>query len=143
MNVSQALNILKDQGFKYTGKRELILDIFSREGRYMNAKDVLEQMQAEYPQLSFDTVYRNLTLLHDLNILEVTEMNGERLYRMSCAGDDHHHHVICTECGKTKKIEVCPMNAIFGQPEGFEITGHKFEIYGLCDDCGSKSMEMD
>lgn len=135
MDVSQAMEILKERGFKYTGKRELMLHIFSREGRYLSAKDVLEHMQLEYPQLSFDTVYRNVTLLHDLNILEVTEMGGERLYRISCAGEDHHHHLICTECGKTEKIDVCPMNAMFGKPEGFKITGHKFEIYGVCDGC--------
>lgn len=135
MNVSQALNVLKDQGYKLTEKRESMLHIFFREGRYLSAKEVLEYMQLEYPKLSFDTVYRNVTLLYDLDILEVTEMKGERLYRMSCAGEDHHHHLICTECGKTKKIDVCPMHAIFGKPEGFEITGHKFEIYGLCDGC--------
>jgi len=54
-------------------------------------------MKASFPQLSVDTVYRNLTLLHELDILEATELNGERLYRMVCAGDDHHHHLICTE----------------------------------------------
>lgn len=135
MNVSEALAILKDKGFKYTDKRELMLNILAQEGRYLSAKAVLEQMKASFPQLSVDTVYRNLTLLHELDILEATELNGERLYRMVCAGDDHHHHLICTECGKTKKIDICPMHAMFGRPEGFQITGHKFEIYGVCDGC--------
>ncbi|WP_054949368.1 Fur family transcriptional regulator [Numidum massiliense] len=137
MNVTKALDQLKAQGYKYTSKRELILEIFYREGRYLNAKYVLEQMQKEHPQLSFDTVYRNLTLLSELGILEVTAMHGERYYRMACSGDDHHHHLICTECGKAKKIDICPMQGVFGEPEGFQITGHKFEIYGLCSDCGA------
>jgi len=108
MNVSEALAILKEKGFKYTDKRELMLNILAQEGRYLSAKAVLEQMKASFPQLSVDTVYRNLTLLHELDILEATELNGERLYRMVCAGDDHHHHLICTECGKTKKTRHLP-----------------------------------
>lgn len=135
MTVTEALNVLKANGYKYTGKREYMLGIFSREGRYLNAKYVLEQMQKKYPQLSFDTVYRNLALLCELDILEVTQLNGERFYRMACGGDDHHHHLICTACGKTKKIDLCPMKAILGQPEGFYITDHKFEIYGYCAGC--------
>lgn len=135
MTVTEALQILKEHGYKYTDKREAVLNILSEEGRYLSAKEVLQQMQGDFPQLSIDTVYRNLSLLYQLNILEVTEMNGERLYRMSCAVDVHHHHLICTECGKTKKIDLCPMDAIFGKPDGFEITGHKFEIYGVCEGC--------
>lgn len=135
LGVTKALHILKKNGYKYTEKRKRMLDIFSDEGRYMNAKSVLEHMRRDYPRLSFDTVYRNLALLSELSVLEVTELNGERFYRMACEGDGHHHHLICTACGSTRKIDICPMNAILGQPEGFHITDHKFEIYGYCEEC--------
>lgn len=135
MTVSEALQILKEHGYKYTEKRETVLKILAYEARYLSAKEVLRYMQSVFPQLSFDTVYRNLNLLHELAVLEMTEINGERLYRMACAGDTHHHHLICTECGKARKLKICPMDVIFGQPEGFQITGHKFEVYGVCDGC--------
>ena len=112
-----------------------MLRILSRDRRYLSAKEVLDAMRAVYPRLSFDTVYRNLTLLHGLDIAELTEINGERLYRISCADIDHHHHLICTECGRTKVIELCPMQSIMDEPEGFQITGHRFEVYGVCDGC--------
>lgn len=136
MNVEQALSLLKAQGYKYTGKREEMVRILDREKRYISAKEMLEYMQKDYPNVSFDTIYRNLSLFQELGISEFTELNGERIFRLSCAADHHHHHIICTECGKTKSIDLCPMNAILGEPEGFKITGHKFEIYGLCIDCG-------
>lgn len=110
--------------------------IFDREKRYMSAKEILEKMKFDYPNLSFDTVYRNLSLFQELSILEYTELNGERIYRLKCETDQHHHHIICTECGRTETIDLCPMNVIFGEPEGFTITGHKFEIYGHCNECG-------
>lgn len=136
MNLSQALNVLKDNGYKFTGKREEMLRIFSLENRYLTAKEILEYMQKDYPTISFDTIYRNLALFQDLEVLEWTQLDSERIYRLSCTTTEHHHHhLICTTCGKTKEIKLCPMDAVLGEPEGFRITGHKFEIYGYCKEC--------
>ncbi|BCU80241.1 zinc-specific metallo-regulatory protein [Polycladomyces abyssicola] len=135
MDYRHALEKLKANGYKFTGKREMMVQLFAEENRYLSAKEVLDHMQKTYPGLSFDTVYRNLSLFEDLGILEGTDWDGERRYRFRCEGDTHHHHLICTECGRTRKLEICPMNAILGQPEDFHITGHRFEIYGRCVDC--------
>lgn len=135
MDLKEALELLKRYGYKYTGKRKRLVEIFYRESRYLSAKDVLDYMQEDYPGLSFDTIYRNLSLFEDLGIIESTEWQGERRFRFCCDGDRHHHHLICTFCGKTRTIHVCPMNAILGKPEDFDITGHKFEIYGTCSTC--------
>jgi Fur family zinc uptake transcriptional regulator len=135
MNVEEALSIIKEKGYKYTGKREEMIRIFDREKRYVTAKEMLEFMQVDYPNLSFDTIYRNLSLFEELGILEATQLQGEGIYRLSCETGHHHHHIICTECGKTQPLHLCPMNAVLGEPKGFKITGHKFEIYGFCDQC--------
>lgn len=141
MDINQALDILKENGYKFTGKREKLVNIFYEQGRYLTAKECLDFMQVEYPGISFDTVYRNLSLFETLGIIETTEWDGERRYRFHCGRDVHHHHLICTECGWTKMIKVCPMHAMLGQPKNFQITGHKFEIYGVCSDCES-SVEL-
>lgn len=101
----------------------------------MSAKEVLGVMQNDYPNLSFHTIYRNLSLFEELGILESTEFEGEKLYRFACSDEHHHHHIICTICRKTISYEGCPMNTIFNVPDGFEITGHKFEVYGYCKYC--------
>jgi Fur family transcriptional regulator, zinc uptake regulator len=135
MDALTALQVLKQQGYKYTGKRELMVHIFEREGRYLSAKDMLEYMQQAYSGLSFDTVYRNLSVFEQHGIVEATEWAGEKKYRLACSSHSHHHHLICTDCGRTMTIDLCPMNAILGKPENFQITGHKFEIYGRCESC--------
>jgi Fur family zinc uptake transcriptional regulator len=136
MNIEVALQILKDNGYKYTDKREKLVHIFAQDERYMSAKEVLRAIQEDFPQLSFDTIYRNLSLFESLNILEATEMNGERLFRFQCHAHDHHHHLICLCCGKNVRIDGgCPMDGVKSLPEHFKITGHKFEIYGYCSGC--------
>ncbi|SFE29535.1 Fur family transcriptional regulator [Alteribacillus iranensis] len=137
MNVQEALEKLKKAGYKYTGKRKTLLELFATEKRYMSAKEILASMKGSYPGISFDTVYRNLSLFEELNIVEVTELEGEKRFRFNCSFTHHHHHVICMECGKTKQISVCPMDWMTEnvKNDDFTVTGHKFEIYGCCADC--------
>jgi Fur family zinc uptake transcriptional regulator len=135
MDVEEALQVLKDHGYKYTDKREMILQIFFNEKRYMPAKEIMTLIEESYPHLSFDTVYRNLSLMEELGILETTEFQGERQYRFLCSANEHHHHLICTKCKKTFQIDLCPMSTLQDMAGDFKITGHKFEIYGYCHDC--------
>lgn len=40
-------------------------------------------LMEEYPRISFDTVYRNLSLFETLGLIEATEWNGERRYHFT------------------------------------------------------------
>ncbi len=135
MNLTDALERLKEKGYKYTDKRKDILEYFEASDGYRTASDLLENMSEKYPGISYDTIYRNLHLYHDLHILEATELQGEKHFRFACGHEHHHHHFICNGCGKTKSIETCPMDVIEPDFKGFMIENHKFEVYGLCPGC--------
>jgi Fur family transcriptional regulator, zinc uptake regulator len=135
MNVNEAIQFLKENGFKQTGKREDMLQLFADSDKYLTAKDVLDELKEDYPGLSFDTIYRNLSLFVKMGILEMTELSGEKHFRFSCSRHQHHHHFICMDCGKTKEIETCPMSSLSEDLKGYDISGHKFEIYGRCPEC--------
>ena len=137
--IEQAIHLLKQAGFKYTSKREKIIEIFSHEDRYLSAKQVQQLLEADFPNMSYDTIYRNLYDFTDLGILETTEWNGEKLFRFGCSHEGHHHHFICEKCGRTKEIEFCPMTYFETQLEGCVVHSHRFEIFGLCENCAHAS----
>jgi Fur family transcriptional regulator, zinc uptake regulator len=134
LDINEALNVLKSKGYKHTDKREDILNIFIKNKSYLTARNVLHEIKDQYTGLSFDTIYRNLSLFVQLEILEETEFNGEKHYQLKCESS-HCHHLICIGCGFTKDVDVCPLEEQIPQSANFKITGHKFEVYGYCSAC--------
>lgn len=134
MDLNIAIKRLREKGHKMTKQREDILRFFERANGYRTAKDLIQFMEAHYKTVSFDTIYRNLHLFYDLNILEKTILQGEKHFRIRCS-DKHHHHFICQKCGKTKKINYCPMDSITHTLKNYFVFDHKFEIYGYCPSC--------
>ena len=136
--LEESLKKLKKSGLKHTQKREDIIRLFAGEDRYLSAKSIHEAMDVAYPNISFDTIYRNLYSFADIGILETTELNNEQLFRISCLHEGHHHHhFICEQCGKSIQLEMCPMDFFEQQLSNCQLNSHRFEIFGICDKCVS------
>ncbi|MTD38767.1 transcriptional repressor [Erwinia sp. CPCC 100877] len=139
--IKQSLAVMKDHGLKYTKKREAMITYLIRRNRYISAREVYEYMNQEYKGISYDTIYRNLRDFEAFDLLETTELNGEQKFRFHCCQEvGHHHHFICTVCGKTKEIHMCPMDFFKEQLGGCEIEGHRFEIFGRCEECRADNL---
>ncbi|ADU66376.1 transcriptional repressor [Desulfurispirillum indicum] len=139
MQIERALESLRKQGIKTTGKRRALLEVLGADYRFLSAKELYEALAPEYPSISFDTIYRNMGMFVKAGILETTNLEGERRFRLgrSCgqAHDDHQHYVICLGCGSSLVLPGnCPVKAM-ALPGNFQITGHKLEIYGYCEQC--------
>jgi len=136
--IKEAMQQLKEHGFKYTKKRETIISYLAKTNRYVAAKELHDFLSRKYTGISYDTIYRNLRDFASIGILEDTELEGEMKFRFNCSiqgANHHHHHFICSVCGKTKEITTCPMEFFQDQLPGCSIEEHRFEIYGHCEDC--------
>ena len=51
LTIDDAMDLLKEKGYKYTEKRKDLLTLFAREKRYLSAKDVQESLKSQYPGL--------------------------------------------------------------------------------------------
>jgi Fur family ferric uptake transcriptional regulator len=99
-----------------------------------------------YPGIGLTTIYRTLELLHRLDLVhKVAAGDGQSRYALKREDKgDHHHHLICTRCGKivdyrdfvqeelelVKKIEEA-----LAKKHSFVITDHNIEFLGLCEKC--------
>ncbi|MDR1568084.1 MAG: transcriptional repressor [Streptococcaceae bacterium] len=136
-SVTFALAKLKEHGYKYTLKREIILTFLAQKNCYTSAKEIYNHLKQSFKGVSYDTIYRNLDTLVSLDLVEVTELSNEQkfLFHREGAFYSHHHHFICTYCGFIKEIALCPISDMTADLDDYHIEGHKFEIYGMCPQC--------
>ena len=136
----KSLSMLRKKGYKITPQRRAVLTALDTCGQFPTAQDILEAVRKMQPDVSLDTIYRNLTLLTELGIVHEVYRSAGNVYEIVEQGH-HHHHLVCTECGRTECIDICPMNEIYekeAEKHGFLVTGHFFEFYGLCWSCRNK-----
>jgi Fur family transcriptional regulator, zinc uptake regulator len=136
MNIELYLDLMKENGYKRTPQRLKILSYFmEQKNRFVSAKSVMEHLRNYLGNVSFDTVYRNLYLFKDIGIIELTSYNGEKLFHLKNEINTHEHKFICTECGKTTALNLCPMEVMGTYLNDYLVYNHKFEVYGLCPSC--------
>lgn len=105
MNAEEIIEVMGKQGMRITDQRRTLAQLFAGTEGYLTAKAVYEHMgQKKYSGLSFDTVYRNLRLMHEMGVLEQFVLEDGIKFRARCDEHDHHHHLICMNCEKTYPV---------------------------------------
>ncbi|MCV3314847.1 transcriptional repressor [Pediococcus ethanolidurans] len=139
--VAQAIEILQQNHFKITKQRQTLIEIMSQhENNYVDVTQVDSQMRANYPKMSHNTVYRNLKEFEQIGLVEQIIKDEHAQVKYQCdVTQQHHHHFICTNCGKVEEVEMCPLDFFERQLPDYEISGHRFELYGLCADCAKRA----
>ena len=132
------LSALKEHHYKLTPQRRAALKAFSSSQEQLTPADIYEKVQPKYPGIGLVTIYRLLQILTELGfICEVHSGDNCRHYlirRLSA----HHHHLICTGCGKVIDFIACDLTKLedrLSQETGFEIEDHLLEFYGRCHHC--------
>ncbi|MFA5394020.1 MAG: Fur family transcriptional regulator [Candidatus Ratteibacteria bacterium] len=132
---------LKKNGFKITPGREAIITFFSGENRYVTPETVWKEVRKNLPRLGLPTVYRNLQQMRNIGILTQVAGTENRFYFGLCRAKNpgaHHHHISCQKCHRVSEVENCYLESLtkeIKEKTGFLITGHKFQLTGVCKDC--------
>ena len=133
MNIS---DLLKDKNLKVTKNRKIILENLNNQESPISAEELFDKLNKE-SEIDLSTIYRNLNILEEKNILlKTSNLDGLNYYQLN--DDDHKHFITCNKCHKKFVIENCPVHDLEDMIEketGFIIKGHNFEFTGLCPDC--------
>ncbi len=136
--IEQARNLLREAGLKITRQRERILEIFVQTDARLTADDLYLKLREQGEDLGLSTIYRTLSSLADHQILERTELPGDTSQCFSLTHGGHRHQLTCVRCRKTILLDECPAEEFLeevGKKQGFQVTGHSFEVFGICPEC--------
>lgn len=126
--------------------REAILSLLSQSRDHLTAKDIYGSLYSLYPGIGLTTIYRTLELLHRLGLVHrVAAGDGQSRYALKREEKgDHHHHLICTGCGKIldyrdfaqEELELVKKTEdALAKKHNFVISDHNIEFLGLCEKC--------
>lgn len=132
---------LRRTGQRRTATRDALVDVLATAGRPLTIPEILDADAG----LAQSSVYRNLVLLEEAGVVHRIVTNAE-FARFELAEDltgDHHHHLICANCGAVEDapasagIERAVHRAIdeVERETGFRTTAHRIDLVGLCRDC--------
>ena len=94
---------LKKHHHRKTPERYAILEhIFSYDGHF-NADILFNIMQKDY-RVSLATVYNTLELLQECKLIIKHQLGGQFAQYEKAFGNNTHHHLICTNCGKVREF---------------------------------------
>ncbi len=132
--------VLKDKGMKYTEQRAIILQILISLDEHLNAEDVHAIIKEKYPQqnIGIATIYRTLNFLEEVDLISSISFGKDGKKYESNNKNQHHDHIICTSCGKIVEFlddEIEKLQEDVAIKNGFKITDHTMQIYGICNEC--------
>jgi len=131
---------LRDRGLKSTAPRDDIARVFFELGRHISAEELYGEVKRVNPHVGYATIYRTLKLLKECGLLSERHFD-EGQARYEVAGEHHHDHFICENCGKIMEFEndeLEKIQQVVARRLGVTLTRHKMELYGLCAECRVK-----
>jgi Fur family ferric uptake transcriptional regulator len=131
-------SLLQSHGLKYTKRRNLILEILASLEQPVAVDQLFWELKKNDISINLSTVYRILEALVSKHLITKTNISGENKTHFELDRPEHRHHFICTGCKQMFWIDDCPLEdycTSFQTKSGFNVTGHKLEIYGYCSKC--------
>lgn len=137
LDTEKLLNTVKEKGGRITKTRRLLFSVLIKSGQPLSSSEILSKLKKDIPSLNRSTIYRELMFLCSNDILKEVMISGRPpLYEVASG---HCHHLVCKRCQKVKAIEMDKhleeAEKKIGRQEGFKITDHSLEFYGLCSEC--------
>ncbi len=128
-------SLLRNMNLRVTRQRLFILKVLNKGPRsHVTAKDVFETTRSKQPSMGFATVYRFLKKTSQFGITSEVRI-GCAPARYELKTKDHHHHIVCTQCGKIIEFQnniIEKQIKKISKDYHFLMEHHIFELYGRC-----------
>ena len=132
-----------EQTVKQFRKRNAILSCLRCTHVHPSAEDLHRMLQAEHPDISLATVYRNLSLFKRQGLIRsLGAVDGIERFD---ADTSPHVHFICTDCGAVLDLPDLALpqrlEAEAQQYSGCHISGCQLTFSGVCPSCQQNHQE--
>ena len=122
-----------EQGLRMTGQRRTIARVLSEAHDHPSVEEIYRRAAEVDRRISLSTVYRTLRLLAGRGILARHDF-GRGRGRYEEVPSHHHDHLIDVETGRVTEFsneEIEQLQERIARELGYELVGHRLELYGV------------
>ena len=137
---TDALEQLRARGLRMTPQRRAIVAEVMRAQGHISPTAITRKIQGDMPGVNASTVYRTLTLLEEVGVLQHSHLESGAEYHR--AEEAEHIHLVCGNCGDDDSLSIKEADALqvlIRHHHGFEADLTHFAIKGLCATCASRN----
>jgi Fur family ferric uptake transcriptional regulator len=134
-----ALLRLRESSGRSGGARRAVVELLGQQGCCLSAQEVHERLRAAGPRVGIASVYRALEALDGLGLVQRVDFgDGIARFEPAHAGGEHHHHLVCDDCGKVEPFEDLKLEAAIervADGRGYAVAAHDVVLRGACENC--------
>ncbi len=128
--------LLRTSKLKVTPARLNLLSVLSKNERPLTVTEIAVKL----PEINQITIYRALVAMVEANLVRKVDVQHAYTHYELTATKKHHHHAICSICGKIEDVDVClpeslEKSVLKQLKDFFSLTGHSLEFIGKCKKC--------
>ncbi len=128
---------LRSRSFRATQGRVRLLELLNAARTPLSIREIRHRWRGK--RVDQATLYRTLTDLSRAGVVRQLDLNSGIAHFEYTPDSPHHHHIICTKCGRIEDIDTCVAEiarTVLKKSSDFtSITSHNVEFFGLCSKC--------
>jgi len=135
----RALDALRVAGLRRGGARRAVVDFLEAQDCCRSAQEIHDGIVAAGGTVGVASVYRTLDTLTDLRLVQRVDV-GDGIARFEPFGghDEHHHHLVCDDCGRVEPFTDAPLEQALARAAGrlgYALDQHEVVLRGTCGSC--------
>ena len=129
---------LQDAGLRRGGARRAVVEFLEHQACCRSAQEIRDGIVSAGGTVGVASVYRTLDTLADLRLVQRVDV-GDGIARFEPFGgeDEHHHHLVCDDCGRVEPFTDAPLEQALERAAGRlgYAMHHEVVLRGVCGDC--------
>ena len=133
------LEAIQSKGHRSGGARRAVVELLGRQDCCLTAQEIFDRLRSEGRRVGIASVYRVLEQLSREGFVQRIDIGeGTSRFEPIHEGGEHHHHLVCDDCGKVEAFADDELERALRKVEGrtgYSVAGHDVVLRGTCRDC--------
>jgi len=136
---SEVQQRLRTAGYRNGAARTALVDLLDTQACCASAADLHDTLRERGRNVGLASVYRVLDSLLESGLVQRVDVgDGVARYEPVRTSEEHHHHLVCTGCGKVEAFTDPGLERAIHRVEetsGYAVDTHDVVLHGACADC--------